>query len=412
MAPSSPSVQSTFLTPLADLAASCAAFRHCPSLPDEAWLALGTMRALHDQVSGRAFLQQIGAQWSQCPERGHFFETLKSKRRLALCQQASAHVARLLIDDPFSHLECLQDFDLYAADGHWHGAAVHDAPIDASKRATGHFFALNLRTQALHHLTHAQGKKEHDMHALKRLALDTLRQHAPAGRKVFYAYDYAAIDYAQWKKWKQSGGIYFISLTKEKMDLTVVRPIPIEAQDPNVSGITADEIVETSKGITLRRIRYTHPATGEAHEFLTSELTLPPGVIAFLYLRRWDLEKVFDELKNKLGAQRAWASTDTAKQMQAHFLCLAHNLIQLFERHLAHEHHVRNEAEVKRRARRLADQQALAAARGTTLPQLVQTHQRLTQTSVKLYRWIRAHFFNPLPLVALLPALTHSYATL
>lgn len=281
-----------------------------------------------------------------------------------------------------------------------------------ARPAVGHFFALNLRTQALHHLTHAQGKKEHDMHALKRLTLETLRQHAPAGRKVIYAYDCAAIDYAQWKKWKQSGGIYFISLTKEKMDLRVVRPLPLDPQDPNASGLTADEIVETSQGIVLRRIRYTHPATGETYEFLTSELTLPPGVIAFLYLRRWDLEKVFDELKNKLGAQRAWASTATAKQMQAHFLCLAHNLIQLFERHLAHAHHVRNEAEVKRRARRLADQQALAKARGTTLPQLVQTHQRGTQTSVKLYRWIRAHFFNPLPLVALLPALTHSYATL
>lgn len=175
MDPSS-SVQSTFLLPLAGLAARCAAFRHCPSLADDDWLALGMLRALSDQVSGRAFLQQIGVQLPQCPARGHFFETLKSVRRLALCQQANDHVARLLVDDPFAQLECLRDFDLYAADGHWHGAAVHDLPIDASKRATGHFFALNLRTQALHHLTHAQGKKEHDMHALKRLARETLRQ--------------------------------------------------------------------------------------------------------------------------------------------------------------------------------------------------------------------------------------------
>lgn len=410
--PPSASVQTTLLTPLADLAAQCDSYRHCPALPDEAWLTIGAMRALHDQLSGRAFLQQIGVQCPSCPERSHFFETLKSKRRLDLCQQANAHVARLLVDDPFAHLKCLRDFDLYAADGHWHGAAVHDALIDGSKRATGHCFALNLRTQALTHLAHAQGKKEHDMHALKRLTPDELRHRAPAGRKVIYAYDCASIDYAQWQKWKQSSGIYFISLTKAKMDLTVVRALPLDAQDPNAAGLTADELVETSQGITLRRIRYTHPATGEAYEFLTSEHTLPPGVIAFLYLRRWDLEKVFDELKNKLGAQRAWASSDTAKQMQAHLLCLAHNLIQLFERHLAQAHQVRNEAEVKRRAQRLAHQQALAQARGATLPQLVQTHQRLTQTSVKLYRWLRAHFFNPLPLVALLPDLTHSYATL
>ncbi len=77
------------------------------------------------------------------------------------------------------------------------------------------------------------------MHALKRLAPAALRQQAPAGRKVIYAYDCAAINYAQWQKWKQRSGIYFISLTKAKMDLTVVRPLPLEAQDPNAAGITA-----------------------------------------------------------------------------------------------------------------------------------------------------------------------------
>ena len=94
---------------------------------------------------------------------------------------------------------------------------------------------------------------------------------------------------------------HLISLTKEKMHLTVTRENPIDRTDPNPVGITADELVATVEGISLRRIRYTHPATADADEFLTSEFTRPPGVIAFRYLRRWDLEKVFDELKNKLG---------------------------------------------------------------------------------------------------------------
>ena len=214
------------------------------------------------------------------------------------------------------------------------------------------------------------------------------------------------------QKWQQGGGVYFISLTKENLHLTLTRENPIDRTDPKQAGITADELVATSEKIALRRIRYTHPATGVQYEFLTSEFTLPPGVIAFFYLRRWDLEKVFDELKNKLGAQRAWANTATAQQMQAHFLCLAHNLIQLFERQLAAEHQVRNLAEEKRRAARLAVQQRLAKARGATLPALVQTHQRLTQTSLKLFRWVRSHFFSPLPLVDVLPVLTRSYASL
>jgi Transposase DDE domain len=358
-----PPLQQTLFAPLGGVVRRCGAVRQCPALPDGDWLKLGVSRALHDLPSGRAFLQQLGSFLPGCPQRGHFFETLKSPRRLALCEQASD--------------------------------------------AIGHFFALNLRTQALAHLTHAQGKKEHDMHALKRLELQTLRHHAPKGRKVLYAYDCAGIDFAQWHKWKHTGGVYFISLTKENMKLEIIDN-PIGPNGPSNAGIEADELVATSQHASVRRIRYTHPATGEQFEFITNELTLPPGLIAFLYLRRWDLEKVFDELKNKLGADHAWASSSTAKQMQAQLLCLAHNLIELFERTLAQEHQIANHAETKR----LAQQQQQAQARGQQLPLIVLTHQRLTQTSVKLYRWLRAHYFSPLPLIDLLPPLARSHASL
>lgn len=84
----------------------------------------------------------------------------------------------------------------------------------------------------------------------------------------------------------------------------------------------------------------------------------------------------------------------------------------MFERHLAAAHQVRNVAEEKRRARRLAAQRQLAKARGAELPALVQTHQRLTQTSLKLFRWLRGHFFSPLPLAVLVPILARSYQSL
>jgi hypothetical protein len=67
----------------------------------------------------------------------------------------------------------LSHYDLYAGDGHFHRAAAHD-PRDAksgTKSATGHCFTLNLRTQALSHLTvadQAERKQEHDLRALKR----------------------------------------------------------------------------------------------------------------------------------------------------------------------------------------------------------------------------------------------------
>ena len=56
----------------------------------------------------------------------------------------------------------------------------------------------------------------------------------------------------------------------------------------------------TREGHLLRIISYTDPAAGESYEFLTNAMDLPAGVIVELYRRRWEAEKVFDEIKNKL----------------------------------------------------------------------------------------------------------------
>jgi hypothetical protein len=108
-----------------------------------------------------------------------FFESYKSERRLALVTEVSRQIARLsraettATVDPLTEAVELSHYDLYAGDGHFHRAAAHD-PRDAEsgkKSATGHCFTLNLRTQALSHLTvadQAERKHEQDLRALKR----------------------------------------------------------------------------------------------------------------------------------------------------------------------------------------------------------------------------------------------------
>ena len=143
----------------------------------------------------------------------------------------------------------------------------------------------------------------------------------------------------------------------------------------------------------MRRVRYRCVLRGEEFSFLTSECTLPPGVIAHLYRLRWEIEKTFDELKNKLGETKAWASSANAKTMQAHFLCLAHNLMILCEAQLERAHGVRNEAELARRAQRLEKEAQRLAGENRTLPMLVRALQRLTVRSVKFIRWLRVQLF-------------------
>jgi hypothetical protein len=77
------------------------------------------------------------------------------------------------ISDPFSQFTELNDYDIYAGDGHYHSAASHDIRKGGKKYSTLHFYSVNLRTNGLNHLTLADTsgarKKEHDMRALKRL---------------------------------------------------------------------------------------------------------------------------------------------------------------------------------------------------------------------------------------------------
>jgi hypothetical protein len=394
--------------PALDLLPSCSHLRSCPELSDANWLRLGVSRCLQPTRSGRHFLQNLASQDPELdPGNSLFFETLKSQRRLDLCAELNTKLCaegRKRLPDILAPFACLDEFDIYAGDGHFHKHAVHDPAYDDGKKyAVGHLYTRNLRTGLLSHLCvfdQVNRKKEHDMRALKRMTIAQLRQGAPKGRKVLYVYDLAAIDFKQWYDWKQGSGIYMLSRTKENMNLLKCGDLPFDKSDPINAGILADELVGGG-GVTMRRIIYHDPVGGEIYEFLSNlnDPNVPPGVLAFLYKIRWNLEKSFDEFKNKLGEQKAWATSATAKAMQAQFLCLTLNLLHLLEHDLEQDEGIHNEPEKKRRAKRLAQAKAAAAESGLTLPKTVELVQNITQHSVKLIRWVATQLWlsNPWP---------------
>lgn len=399
---STSSFAESFFAPAVELLTKARYQRHCPELSDVDWLRLGVRRALEDHASGRAFLQHLVAAGLDAPYRSHFFATLKSTRRLALIAEVSHGLAKRMpaLDKEFwNSVPEINGFDLYAGDGHFHAAAAHDPrdPEKGIKYGVGHFFSLDLRSHALAHLTVADQiarKKEHDMRALKRLHLTHLRQGAKKGRKVLYVWDRAGIDFLQWHQWKHTGALYFLSREKEKMNLKPIKENEWDRADLRNQGVISDELVTTSQGVNVRRVRYYCALRDEEFSFLTSEFTLPPGVIAHLYRLRWEIEKTFDELKNKLGETKAWASSANAKAMQANFVCLAHNLMILCESDIERVHGVRNEAELERRANRLDKEEQRLRRDNQVMPVLVRTLQRLTQRSVKFVRWLRVQLFT------------------
>ena len=409
-------VSEHFFEPMLRLLPACRHKRVCAELPDEQWLPMALTRVLHDCRSGRAFLQQYGPHLPVCPPVGSYFESLKSGRRLRLLAEMNAALQTELGRRPAAQTltdRVLENFDFYAGDGHWHGAAAHDPSHQDKKPATGHFYGLNLRTGGVLHLTGADihhRRHEHDMRALKRMELDLLRQNAPKGRKVLWVWDKAGIDFRQWYHWKSTAGIYFISCAKENMTLEVMGKNRFVADDPVNAGVVEDELVGTSQGVMVRRVTYDDPLSGERFEFITTEMGLPPGWIAFLYRLRWNIEKVFDAFKNKLSETKSWASSATAKQVQAQLLCLAHNLLQLFQRDILVPAGVTNQAEDCRRAKRQAQAKQAVHDHARLWPKLLDLLCCSTQHSVKLIRWLRANLFSSAPCSHALLALRRLYA--
>lgn len=410
-----PTVNAAFFQPIAGLASQSSHARACPDFSDDDYLQCGLLRVLESSTSGRAFLQEHGARLNNSPSQANYFATLHSPRRGAVVADVNNDLrimANQTLPDRLAGLAELAAYEVFAVDGHWHKAATHDPRHHGVKMSVGHFYSLNLRTHTLRQLAVGEGAHEHDLSVLKRLTPRGLRQEVPKGRRSLMIYDRAGIDFDYWKRCRHECAIYFLSRTKSNTVLSWEERRKWDAADPRNRGVQEDMQVKTRDGHSLRLICYVDPVAGKAYEFLTNEPDLPPGVLAELYRRRWDVEKVFDELKNKLGEKKAWATSAEAKQTQAHFLTITHNLLLLYEQALAVRHEVQNHAEDQRRSERLKEHQQLARKNGQLLSTLVSRVLSATQRSVKFIRWLREALRYQLAETIAVLRLKHLYATL
>jgi len=415
--PDSPVFRRLFQPALKALAVSGARYL-CHRISDEDYLATGLLRCLSDSRTGRDFLQRHGDCGGADISVDLFFKAIQSKRRFKNLASINTGLAPLMAasaEDPFASIPELNGFAIYAGDGHYHAAAVHDKKrLDSKgklrKEAAGHFFLLDLRTHFLSHLTGTDQsgtrKREHDMHAIKRLEIDALRGGQRKGTKVILAWDKAGIDFAFWHKVKMSSGLYFISREKENMKMIRCGDRLVDRADHRNGGVISDENVGPGggSGAMLRRITYVDPIEGTTYVYLTTEMTLPPGILVLIYKQRWDVEKVFDELKSKLVEKKAWGSAPTAKSTQAQFLCLTHNLMVLMEEDLRRVDQIDNTVERERKSARKEKAEKDGANFVST------ALQRFTVRSLRFIRWLRNFVYRATSWEVAVARLRHVYA--
>lgn len=377
--------------------------RDCPSLSDTEWLSLGVKRVIGEKNSGRSFLQSQTAQGEVPIWTSHYFDALKSERRLNHLEYTnkslinSDHAWENCEDHIATECPELEKFVINIGDGHHTEAPVHEERIGGSVYSTQNFYAKNLRNGMMWQLTLAEygdtRKKEHDMRALKRQDIEALRAGALKGQKSLWIWDRACMSFLQWHKWKMKG-IYFLTMEKELNEFKVVRCHEFDKKDSMNAGVISDEEVESgTKGILLRRIKYRCP-DGKTYSYITNlHKSIRPGAVAFLYKCRWDIEKVYNTFKHKFHEQKAWAVSRISKNAQANFICLTHNLCLILNRKVdknAPEPMLSpNYAAKEKQEKRIEKLKKKCKENGQMVPQLLLSWSRLTEMPKKFLIWLR-----------------------
>ena len=348
-------------------------------------------------------------------QRSSFFDSLHSERRLHFLNETSWELyARGRQSQPTDLLACfpeLQGYCVWAVDGHKIEHACH-ALRDGKGRqvAPNTLYLLCLHSGLLFNLAAVQGdgRYRHEMPAFRNALPGFLRKEFSRGngrRSPLCILDPAFVDHNFWDQQSQLRQCGALMITRARDDISPkhFRKRSFDATDPVNVGIDTDSLVTFAGGQQMRLIQYADPETGDCYQFLTTDLELRPGVIAWLYLLRWRIEKVFDTSKNKLEETKAWATGEIARKVQGHFLALTHNLLVLFRGFLESDFGMREEKLEDKRDKQLERREKVAHTQGRELHHLHRKMPPIVQLSLQFIRTLRNQILAKVPFYKALP---------
>ena len=368
-------------------------------ISDIDFLEMGIKRVISYYASGRNFIQVMIDKFNfQSLTVDNFFKSLASKRRLKLTKEINENIISdynpIEKNNPFRDKPELDGYALYAADGHFHKHASHEKHANGKSYPVGHIYATNLRTRTVQHLDvlRPKNKTEHEVHALKRLGSKILRMGEPTGRKVIMVYDRAVINFQEWYNWKTSRGLYVLTREKSNMKLTVCGDLDFDKNDPVNANVISDQQVGHSYGTMIRRIIYIDPLSGETYKFITNVMDIPPGIIAYIYKIRWDIEKTFQQFKCNYKEKKAWAKSFEAKSVQANFLCIVYNLMLILEDKVETEEGIIDQKIIDKQKKRISENMEILQKKKLQINPMILSVKKSVMRSCQFIRLIEIVF--------------------
>lgn len=389
--------------------------RACSGLSDSEFVFIGIWRVLSQSVSGREFIQSIRNEGIGSAKKSTYFETIKSERRLRMLRDVDTAFSSMINNELKKHeVDYLGDFPelkgrlVLAGDGHTIEHAAH-AKRDKKGRIVpvSNIHLLDLHTGIGMHFTDVQGNGNRK-HEIKAFRNELLRIQGVADsnltKRPIIIYDRAIVDKRFWSRQKlmKRNGMDVITRTKKNMKFLFQIERSFDSSLPINNGVVADFSVGADNAVSMRLIVYVNPEDGKRYEFLTTNNDLEPGLISWLYLLRWKIEKVFDTLKNKLQEKKAWANGEIAQEIHSRFCHLARNFLMYILHLMGHSFDITEEKLEKKRERQIKDRLEKAKKKGRSLHPQQLSKCYFFQLSCQFVRVVRNLFHRQTPVFQLL----------
>jgi hypothetical protein len=368
------------------------------------FVALGVLRhlsgvaTLREQVQGLLHLDAEGGE--RVPlARSTWSDALASPQRLAVLKDALPVLVRqaaAVLPDRLADIAALGARAVYAIDGTYQEESAHFIRRTPREGGTdnpkGHaaltFYNLRLGVAQdaqveirSRHETAILRDYDNEAHALTRT------------RGALFVVDRAFVDAPFWDAKKRKLAITMITRMKANLRIDSSEDLGVAPEAVN-EGVLADVRVRLSSSPKPWRIVTYRSRRGRTIEFLTNDFDLPPGVIAFLYSRRWEEEKCFDTWKNDFALAKAWGKSVVAIDNQVRLAIVTGILVAMLLHTTFGPERCRDEKALRRQDRRQAKSPELPD--GTDRPDWTAPLFRYTsKVSRQVLRFFKHCFLKP-----------------
>ncbi len=352
-------------------------------------------RQLKESKSLRAHIQalfHLDENASRVPlARTTCADALSSQTRCAIVEQATTHIAQSAVrdlPDRLAGVAGLGNRPVYAMDGMYQTESCHyrkitpkDGGVDSPKGHL-HLMTFDLRAGIPIHVDVDTSSISEIRFVKERWTGSDLTR----TKNALWVVDRGFIDANYWDERKRRHGVTVITRMKSNLNYTVVKTHKVTASNKK-QGIKSDQLIQLdSSGESWRLIGY-QSDTGVLYAYLTNDMTLTSGVVAFLYHRRWDEEKYFDNYKNDLLGAKAWGKSRTAILQQAMIGIITFILTRLFSDQQATRFNLDSNGNTQTRKQRIKQENYVD---GKTNDPFRAYHAHLSKITRQVWRFLQA----------------------